>query len=211
MVFQQVFARVFTTETWIAGVVFALVAVTVIFAVVSGRIRRRPAPHPKINPLEIGYAVVLAGVAAFLVVYTATANGEERRAPGGAPQRVEVTAYQWCWRFHYTGTPVTVNAQCRNGRYPTLVLPTDRTVAITLRSSDVIHSFWVPELRFKMDVFPNHTNSFRVKLDKEGTWIGRCAEFCGIDHSTMHFHLRTVAPEEFDRWIAAGGPAGGVS
>ena len=211
MVFQHVFARMFSMESWIAGAVFVLVAAAVIFAVVRGRARRKPAPHWKINPLEIGYTVVLAGVAAFLVVASTTANGREHTAAGDPVRRVEVTAFQWCWRFHYTGTPVTVNGQCAGGNYPTLVLPTDRTVAITLRSGDVIHSFWVPALRFKMDVFPHHTNTFRVKLDKQGTWTGRCAEFCGVDHSTMDFHLRTVPPEAFDRWIAAGGPPGGAS
>lgn len=204
MVFPRVFARVFSMEAWIAGGVFVAVAVVVIFAVVHSRARpgRTPSSRAKINPLEIAYALVLAGVAAFLVVSTTMANGAERRSPGRPALRVQITAYQWCWRFHYVGTPVTVNGQCQDGKYPTLRLPAGRTVAITLRSHDVIHSFWVPALRFKMDVFPGKTNSFRFRPDRQGRWIGRCAEFCGVDHSDMDFYLQTDDARTFDRWLA---------
>ncbi|RCG17389.1 cytochrome c oxidase subunit II [Streptomyces diacarni] len=97
---------------------------------------------------------------------------------------------------------------------PTLVVPTGRTVRINLTSLDVIHSLWVPALRYKMDAFPDHTNSFTFTVDKEGRWIGRCAEFCGDRHHAMEFWLKAVSPEEYDDWVSQhqqDGPTGGAA
>ena len=69
---------------------------------------------------------------------------------------------------------------------------------------DVIHSFWVPELLFKRDVFPgNVRNVFEVTIDKTGAYVGRCAELCGTYHSIMNFELRAVSPENYEQFIAA--------
>ena len=72
-------------------------------------------------------------------------------------------------------------------------------------SRDVIHSFWVPELLFKRDVFPgNIRNVFEVtSLDQEGAYVGRCAELCGSYHAFMNFELRVVSPEKYDQFLAA--------
>ena len=75
-----------------------------------------------------------------------------------------------------------------------LVLPTGRTIRFEETSRDVIHSFWVPELLFKRDVFPgNVRNVFEVTIDQEGAYVGRCAELCGTYHSMMNFELRAVS------------------
>ncbi len=92
---------------------------------------------------------------------------------------------------------------------PVLVLPTNKTIEFQLASADVIHSFWVPEFLFKRDVFPdpkeNHSdNIFQIsKIEKEGAFVGRCAEMCGTYHSMMNFEVRAVSPEKFDRYLAA--------
>jgi cytochrome c oxidase subunit 2 len=90
---------------------------------------------------------------------------------------------------------------------PVLVLPTDKRIEFEIASSDVVHSFWVPEFLFKRDVFPfpeeNHTdNRFQVSsIDREGAFVGRCAEMCGTYHSMMNFEVRAVSPERFDQYI----------
>jgi cytochrome c oxidase subunit II len=87
---------------------------------------------------------------------------------------------------------------------PLLVLPTERTIRFEETSRDVIHSFWVPEMLFKRDVFPGSVrNSFEVTLDKEGRYVGRCAELCGTYHAFMQFELVVVEPERFDRYLEA--------
>jgi cytochrome c oxidase subunit 2 len=77
------------------------------------------------------------------------------------------------------------------------VVPAGSTVKFNLNSPDVIHSFWVPSLLYKMDVIPGHPNSFEVKLTRPGVYEGRCAELCGVDHSRMLFQLKVVKPNEW--------------
>ena len=126
--------------------------------------------------------------------------------------RVQVTAFQWCWRFHYVGQPVTVTAQCQGGPDPTLVLPTGEPVELDVTSSDVIHAVWVPYLRYKIYAYPGHVNTFTVTLTHTGRWIGRCAQLCGLFHYEMDFYLQAETPAQFDRWLRAqrriGAPQG---
>ena len=122
---------------------------------------------------------------------------------------MDVTGYQWCWQFHYDGTPVNVTATCLNGDYPTLVLPVGQPVTLRLTSKDVIDALWLPDFRFKRDAFPDHTNRFELTITRRGDWLGHCAEFCGLSHSSMLFHVRAVPPDEFRSWLAAQ-PASGA-
>ncbi len=80
---------------------------------------------------------------------------------------------------------------------PTLVLPEGETVQFILTSRDVIHSFWVVPFLMKQDVIPGHTNTFQVTPNKQGTFLGKCAELCGVDHARMLFNVRVVSPEEY--------------
>jgi cytochrome c oxidase subunit II len=138
--------------------------------------------------------------------------------------RVDITAFQWNWQFSYpdtkttTGLPVTTIGTANT--IPLLVLPTDRTIEFTQHSNDVIHSFWVPEFLFKRDVFPrpdknDQRNVWRVdRIDREGAFVGRCAELCGAYHAMMNFEVRALSPDKFDRYLqlraqnnpATGGP-----
>ncbi|NEW41736.1 cytochrome c oxidase subunit II [Nocardia cyriacigeorgica] len=92
---------------------------------------------------------------------------------------------------------------------PVLVLPTGKTIEFQLAAADVIHAFWVPEFLFKRDVMPNpkenHSdNVFQItEIEKEGAFVGRCAEMCGTYHSMMNFEVRAVSPEKFQAYIEA--------
>ncbi|MEV0409560.1 cytochrome c oxidase subunit II [Streptomyces sp. NPDC050448] len=80
---------------------------------------------------------------------------------------------------------------------PTLWLPKGEKVRFILSSNDVIHSFWVVPFLFKQDVIPGHTNVFEVIPSQEGTFMGKCAELCGVDHSRMLFNVKVVSPEAY--------------
>lgn len=205
MQFQRVFGQVFGLETTIAEVVFGLVLAAMIVALVASRRRRRrgepPSRRASRNRLEITYALGLTGMAIFLIVTSFSANAAFFRDPR-ADMTVKVIAFQWCWDFQYPAQSVNVTAQCRGHATPTLVLPAGRPVRLEMTSNDVIHSFWVPGIRFKMDIYPHHVNSFTVTLH-DGRWVGHCAEFCGLYHDEMLFHLQAVPPAQFDRWIKA--------
>ncbi|MBP0456840.1 cytochrome c oxidase subunit II [Streptomyces montanisoli] len=220
---RHIFGTVFWLESAIAGGVFVVIAIILLVSLVRRRARVGLVASQRQDnrKLEISYAVVLAAFAAFLVSYTAWQNHRETGANAstapaghasssaqgsGAPSKpvtVNVTAFQWCWQFGYPQAPgsLKVSDNCQGGKVPTLVVPTGREIRIHLTSKDVIHSMWVPALRYKMDAFPDHVNSFTIKIDKAGRWVGRCAEFCGERHSKMHFWLKAVPPDEYKHWV----------
>jgi cytochrome c oxidase subunit 2 len=82
-----------------------------------------------------------------------------------------------------------------------MVLPVDRTARLILTSPDVIHSFYVPGFLFKRDVIPGVTNKIDVTPTDAGTYTGRCAEFCGLDHAKMNFEVRVVSMTDYRAWV----------
>lgn len=212
MPFRTEFDKTLLFESVIAGVVFAAVLLVLGFALFRYRARRsgeasQETEHPRI---EGAYACVLLVAAAVIVLVTRGAMTTDNRASAASAQlEVRVTGYQWCWQFDYVGTGRSVTASCQHGRYPTLVLPAGEPVRILTTSRDVIHSFWVPAFRYKLDAFPDHLGSFVMTVPHPGTWLGHCAEFCGEDHAFMTFRLRAVPAASFRAWLAA--PVGGRS
>ena len=113
---------------------------------------------------------------------------------------IDVKGFQWQWQFHYRDDDVTVTGL--PDKVPTMVLPVDRTVRLVLTSPDVIHSFYVPNFLFKRDAIPGVTNRFDFDVRDKGTYSGRCAEFCGLDHAKMTFEVKAVSMADYRDWIA---------
>ncbi len=145
---------------------------------------------------------VVAAVAAFLVVFSFTQNRSAHRTPA---LTIKVTGFQWCWRFAYRGTGVSVTANCVDGHLPTLVVPVGELVAFQVTSADVIPSMWIPSLRFKLFAYPDYVNTFETAVPRTGSWEGECSEFCGQYHYAMHFTLRAVTPSEYRSWLHSQG------
>lgn len=204
MPFQNAFAQLFTQNAAIASVVFCLVVAALGGAVLLSRRRRRqgrpPSRRATADRLEIGYATLLVAIVAFLVATGFMANARDFADPGPAVA-VRVTGYQWCWRFAYEGTQVTVDGQCVGGKPPVLVVPAGEPVRFDVTSADVLHAFWVPYLRAKMYAYPGHTNSFTVTVPRPGQWVGRCAQLCGLYHYDMDFYIRAVPPAVFRTFL----------
>ncbi|MBX9394435.1 cytochrome c oxidase subunit II [Streptomyces sp. TRM72054] len=202
---RHIFGEVFALETIVAGVVFVVVFALLGYALLRRRAGQQVTASERAERprLEGYYVGVLTAFAVFLVAWTAWQNHREHQAAERPPVRVDVSSFQWCWNFSYPQAPAprNVTGTCRGDDLPTLVVPTGRPVQLRLTSRDVIHSLWVPELRYKMDAFPDHVNTFTVTLDREGRWLGKCAEFCGLRHRTMHFWIKAVSPEEYDRFL----------
>lgn len=151
-------------------------------------------------PIEILYTLVPLIMILGLFWFTAKDQSEILTLSNDQKQTVNVVAFRWNWGFNYldegayaVGTP-NLPAE--------LVLPVGEKVRFELTSPDVIHSFWVPAFLFKMDVIPGKTNAFELTPDKVGTYAGKCAELCGVDHSRMLFNVRVVERAEFDQYIA---------
>jgi cytochrome c oxidase subunit 2 len=206
---RRIFGHIFGIETAIAAVVFVLICATVAVALLlSHRRRRRGAAPSRVDErtrVELSYAAAVGGGAGIVVAISFNAIGQERTVQPRAAAKVDITGFQWCWSFAYPGSRRTVTGTCDNGDLPTMVVPVGQPITLRITSSDVIHSWWVPSLRYKLDAFPNHTNSVTIKLDRAGRWIGRCAEFCGHQHTWMDFYLKAVPADQYRQWL--GGAA----
>lgn len=199
---QNTFRQVLELEIVIAVGVFVVILSALVVALIRRRASSgRPTGKRERPWLEGSFVVLLVGVAAVLAWVSISANDREHDAATPS-MRVEVTAFQWCWRFSYPGSAVSIVGTCGpHGSIPTLVLPTGRPVEIEVTSSDVIHEFWVPDLRYKVEALPDHVNSFTVTLSSSGRWIGRCSEFCGVYHAYMDFYLQAVSPSAYQQWL----------
>jgi cytochrome c oxidase subunit II len=202
-------------DIWVGSVVAALAVGVFVWGLIFWcvvRYRKRGdelPPQTRYNmPMEMLYSVVPFLIISVLFYYTAIVQTAVDKEPANPDVTVDVIAFKWNWQFNYRDSlgadkkPVVTTG---NADYvPVLVLPTHKTIRFVEHSQDVIHSFWVPDLLFKRDVFPgNVQNSFAVTIDREGPYVGRCAELCGTYHSMMNFELRAVSWDEYQMFIAA--------
>ncbi len=203
---------------WAIGVgIFALICVLVVAFLFLYREGRHPKASQRHSsmPVELSYAALVACVVAFLVYLTFTtmdSGGYRATAQGGQPAHVpanalpiDVTASRWNWRFDYPRQDRTV--QGGPDDIPTLTVPQGRPVLLRMRSLDVIHGIWIPELRFKQDIFPGFTNTMTLTFTDAGLMRqgGECAQFCGLHHADMNFDIRVLPQDAFARWAAAEG------
>jgi cytochrome c oxidase subunit II len=203
-------------STVAALVVGAFVWGLIFFACIRYRKRGDEMPRQvRYNlPIEVLYTVVPFVIVAVLFYYTAISqnfiNELTPEDEGGPELAVDVVGFQWNWQFNYRSyqgepfgeggrDPIQVTGQ--PGAPPEMVLPTDTTVRFVQTSPDVIHAFFVPQFLFKRDNLPGRPNQFEITLDREGVFIGRCAEFCGADHNRMNFQVRVVPPEQFEVFV----------
>jgi cytochrome c oxidase subunit II len=162
-------------------------------------------------PLELFCVVLPLVMVCVLFFFTATTESQVLDKKPNPDVTVGVVAFQWNWEFDYPKEPKDANGQMiktigSSTEIPLLVLPVGKTVQYNLRSTDVIHSFWVPEFNFKRDVFPNpeknnQDSSFQNTIDQTGSLVGRCAEHCGTYHSMMTFEVRALPADLYARYI----------
>ena len=203
-------------DLWIAASIAALVVGCFVWGLIFWcmiRYRKRGDELPvqtRFNmPMEVLYTVTPVLVVCVLFFYTAIVQTDVDKLKRNPAQVVEVVAFKWNWQFNYrdgVGAQANTVASTLGSSdvIPLLVLPTGRRIRIEETSRDLVHSFWVPELLFKRDVFPGSIrNQFEVTLDREGRYVGRCAELCGTYHAFMQFELVVVSPQRFDQFLAA--------
>jgi cytochrome c oxidase subunit 2 len=198
----------------IAAAVFAVVVLTTLYFAVRYRRRAgrpgRPGARHDAPVLEVLYVLALVAVAVFLIgaTFTREAKIDPVRAHPGLV--VDVTAAKWRWTFAYPRYAITrTGGQVGSLERPAvLVVPTGTRVEFVMHSLDVIHSFWIPALRFKRDAFPRATTRFDLVFDQPGFHSATCAEFCGLHHAEMGFRVEALSPGDFAAWARSGGRAG---
>lgn len=180
-----------------------LVSFLIVYSLV--RFRRRndqlPGQSSYNIPIEVVYTVAPLLVVAVLFAFTMATERKVTATTDDPDLVVDVVGFQWQWQFLYPDHNVSVIGG--PDAPATLMLPVGRTVRLRLRSPDVVHSFWVPRFLSKRDLIPGMDNEIDVDVDEAGTWIGRCAEFCGLDHYRMNFSVKAVPAQEFDQWVAS--------
>ncbi len=190
-------AEVLATLFWVllAGAVVLWLLLNGTFFYVT-RMRFRPMSQ------KIGEAVIIGAGIAFPTVLLAILLSyglsimPDQRAPGDG-LTVRVTGEQWWWRVEYLpadGSAPVVSAN-------ELRLPVGARTEIRLGAAKVIHSFWVPNLAGKMDMFPGRETRMAVEPTRTGAFRGQCAEFCGTSHALMAFPVLVMPPEEFEAWL----------
>jgi cytochrome c oxidase subunit 2 len=217
-------------ELYIAIVIFVAVEGALVYAMIRHRARKHatPAQIRGNTRLEVGWTVAAAVILIALAVVTfaklssiqnppnSSASGDslygdaanaeyasiERKAPPDKKAlNIQVIGRQFVWQYVYPG------ANEKDGlgapySYEELVVPTETTVSLDVQSSDVVHSWWIPELGGKVQAVPGYQNYTWFKIPKPGIYRGQCALLCGRGHARMIATVRAVPPAQFDAWLA---------
>ena len=155
------------------------------------------------NRLTIAWVVGSSLLTAFLLIWGLAALTSTTTLPTDAkPLTINVVGQQWLWSFQYPEDGgITSND---------LILPKDRPVIFNVTSTDVIHSFWIPEMGIKIDANPRVTTNTLTTPTALGMFNVRCAELCGLNHSYMETTGRVVNPADFEQWVKDKGGSPGM-
>ncbi|MFZ5783469.1 MAG: c-type cytochrome [Pseudomonadota bacterium] len=190
--------RLFWGMTAFLGLVLAGVVAAALLAIV-GRARIRARLSTERFIVAAGMAFPTASLL-LLLVYGLTAMASRARPPPAdeVALRATVVGEQWWWRVIYH-LPDGTDLESANE----VVIPVGEKVALSLKTADVIHSFWVPRLAGKVDMIPGRSNRLVVQATKSGISRGQCAEYCGGAHALMAFHVVAQDRHGFDAWLRA--------
>ena len=207
----------------VAAIVFVAVEGALFVAVLRFRAKKHPKAHQTHGntKLEIGWTSGAAVILLILTVVTfiklpsiinapnsdadglnLTASVSKPSPPNGKALDVCVQARQYIWRYTY-------GPGCKNNSFvskepysfTTMVVPVHTTVVLTIQSSDVIHSWWIPSLGGKVDAVPGYTTYTWFKATHTGFFHGQCAQLCGTNHAAMLAYVRVVSPQQYQTWL----------
>ncbi|MCB1041996.1 MAG: cytochrome c oxidase subunit II [Acidobacteria bacterium] len=141
--------------------------------------------------LEAVWTIIPTIVVLIVFVYGVRVWGDMRKPPENA-MTINVTGVQWAWRFEYPDGRIEAED---------LYVPAGQPIRLNMVSNDVLHSFFIPELRVKEDVVPSQYTHLWFQADYEGVYNIFCTEYCGDNHSYMLGKVHALGPEAWDRWV----------
>ena len=203
----QAIKGVFDLMMWVCGVIYLLVLGFLAWALWRGR-RRLSRPEEPPRPVAedrgayrglISWTAVIVGGLTILITASFLVDRSLVQA-GPRPLKVKVTAQQWWWKVEYDD-PLNTDHHLTTANE--LHLPLNRPAEIELQATDVIHSFWIPNLHGKEDLIPGRTNHIVITPRRAGYYRGQCAEFCGLQHANMAIDATVQRPQDFNAWWAA--------
>jgi cytochrome c oxidase subunit 2 len=192
---------------WGLGAISILVIAVIAVLILTGTLRTRRNVSTEPHHLAIrrdagGMAWIYVGgaittaVLAGSLVWTMLVTAQVTRQPGIPMMTIQVNASEWWWGLRYLdANPSRIFTTANE-----IHIPTGVPVRFELSSSDVIHSFWIPQLAGKMDVIPGQTNAMWMQADLPGTYRGQCAAFCGMQHAHMALSVVADSPQDFASW-----------
>jgi cytochrome c oxidase subunit II len=193
-------ARSIANLWWLMVALSAIVIVIVLTLVALAVLHSPEDREPPAGGMKADSRFVVAGGIAFPIVilsivfgytlYTAQSLAEE----DDAAFSIVVEGNQFWWAVSYPDHGIVTANEIH--------IPVDVPVDLQLITSDVIHSFWVPQLHGKLDMIPGQTNTLRLVAESSGEYRGQCAEFCGIQHANMALLVIAQEQGEFDTWVA---------
>lgn len=184
--------------------VFTFVVVGLLYAVIRFRSDDNSGDGPAVHthkPLTWGWFAVTSALAVFVIFNPGIKGLRELLSDQHEDLVVEVTGSQWQWDYSYQDYDVVIAGADE------LVLPVDQRVKFEITSTDVIHSFWVPAFRMKVDAVPGQINEMYVTPTETGSFSDdegirvQCAELCGTGHPRMRTGVRVVSEQEFEAWV----------
>jgi len=213
--------RQFKWTLWIAGIIFVGAQILLAWTILRSRRRAAASQTADNRPLELTW-LVATGVL-FITLAVLGSRGWAKtaeRKPG--EEAIEVYAHQFAWAFRYPGpdgrfgrtdpkfisdaglNPMGIDSTDMDAKddfvTASLRVPAQRDVLLLLHARDVIHDFFVRELRTKQDIVPGMEIPLEIHVDTPGSYEIACAELCGLGHSQMHSLMIVMAPEDYDRW-----------
>ncbi len=186
---------------------FILVVATIVFVVVEGvliysivRFRERPnSPAPRQihgnNTIEIIWTIAPSLFLFAVLIGTIYTMFGLNQFSVNRQVEIRVVGHQWWWEFDYLHENIVTADEIH--------IPVGTIIKADLQSTNVIHSFWVPELFGKTDVIPGHNNTSEFVADKVGQFRGQCTEYCGLQHAHMNFYVTVQSQNDYMSWVTS--------
>jgi cytochrome c oxidase subunit II len=208
-------ARLWWIYFWVLTAIFVLVAIFLFLAMLPRRTRfagQEPAgqvdPPNESSERRMSTFVIGAVIASIVVLFVLLGIDffagrsiyalNDQNTADADPLTIKITGHQWWWQVDYENQSEPSKAMTTANE---LHVPVGRPVKLTLQSSDVIHSFWVPNMHGKKDLVPGHPTEMWLKATRPGRFRGQCAEFCGLQHAHMRLTFVAESPERFEQWM----------
>lgn len=188
---------------WVLAAICSSVCVLIAVMLLVAMFRRRKQEDAKALKAEGGLSFVYVGTTIStlallgIAVYMLVVLAKVADPPSEPALTVTVTAYDWWWKVDYGEGP---------GHFATaneLHIPIGVPVLVLLKSADVIHAFWVPELSGKTQAIPGVINRQWLQADRPGVFRGQCTQYCGVQHAHMAFEVYAQPQAAFDQWLSA--------
>ncbi|HEX8621496.1 MAG TPA: cytochrome c oxidase subunit II [Allosphingosinicella sp.] len=183
----------------VTALFFVAVMIFLIWAILRRRRGEGESREPALRRLLVGWVGLISLTLAGLTLATWLYDRGLARAAATPALEIEVTANQWWWDVRYADDDANWIFRTANE----LHLPAGVPAHITLRSNDVIHSFWVPNLAGKQDMIPGREADISIRPLRRGVYRAQCAEFCGLQHARMALDVTVESPADFIAWRAA--------